>query len=143
MLYHGCQSDGHNGDNGGNNQGNISTGKDGESSGFPVNGNTKPGSIRNRGEIHFAHNCCQKIGTDYTDNDRNDLNHSLTPDVADYHKCNRHNGNEPVGGAVIHRRFGKIQTDCNNDGSGNNGREKAHYLACTENLNQKSQYQIQ
>ena len=134
MLYHGSQCDRHDGDHGSDQQGSVAVGQCPEGGLIPVNGKSDPCSFRYRCEIHTAKDGCHHIRTDNTDDNRNDLHHSLTPDIADHYQCDSNHSDQPVCGTVVDSGLGQGQTEGNDDGAGNDGREETHYIDGTEAL---------
>ena len=88
-----------------------------------------PGSCRYLTEIDQSCHCRAEIGADDAEQDRDDLDHSLAPDIADHNDNDRDKGYPPAGLDIIDRRRSKVKSDRDNDGTGNYRREVLHYLA--------------
>ena len=84
----------------------------------------------------------QNIGADDAEQNRDDLDHALAPDVGGDDDEDGGDGDPPVAGAVIDGGGGKVQADGNDDGAGDNGREEAHDLFRAEGLEQAGQNDI-
>ena len=64
---------------------------------IPLDGKTDPGSLLYGSKVNLSNGNRDKIGDDDADEDGDDLNHSLSPDVADNDNRNRDDGYEPIG----------------------------------------------
>ena len=76
------------------------------------------------------------VGTDNAEEDRDDLDHALAPDVGGDDDSDSNNGDPPVASAVIDGGGGQGQADGDDDGAGDDGREEAHDLLGAKNLKQ-------
>ena len=82
------------------------------------------------------------VGTDNAEEDRDDLDHALAPDVGGDDDSDSNNGDPPVASAVIDGGGGQGQADGDDDGAGDDGREEAHDLLRAEELEEERQNQI-
>ena len=78
----------------------------------------------------------QHIGADDAEEDRDDLDHALAPDVAGDDDGDGHDGDPPVLGAVVDGGGGQIQADGDDDRARDDRREEAHDLARAERFEQ-------
>ena len=143
MLHHSCYCKGDDGDNSAYQKTGVNiSGEETEDGVFHFEGESEPGGFFNGGEINIAGNCGEYIGNNNAQQNRNDLDHTFAPDVTYNNNYNCGSGDPPVSGAVGNSGAGKAQTDGNNDRTGYNGREVAHYFPDTENLEKCCQNHI-
>ena len=90
----------------------------------------------------WIHDESQNIGGDHTDKDRNDLDHALSPDVADDDHSNCEDGYKPVGGTVVDGGRSKVKSDGDDDRSCHNWWEELHHVLASPYLADKSQDKI-
>ena len=88
-------------DEGGNDHGTVGTAEQGEHGFIHLNGEADPGSLADFREIHHAAQACNRVGTDNTQQDRDDLDHAFSPDIADDDHGDRDDRDAPVRIAVI------------------------------------------
>ena len=131
MLHHCRESDGHDSHDARDEKARveIAAGENREYCVLIADRDADPGSCRYLAEIDQSCHCRAEIGADDTEQDRNDLDHSLTPDIADYNDNDRDQGYPPAGLNIIDRRRSKVKSDRDNDGTCNYRREVLHYLA--------------
>ena len=84
----------------------------------------------------------QHIRADDAEEDRDDLDHALAPDVGGDDDEDGRDGDPPVAGAVIDGGGGQVQADGDDDGAGDDGREEAHDLLGAERLEQSREDDI-
>ena len=84
----------------------------------------------------------QQIRADDAEEDRDDLDHALAPDVGGDDDEDGGDGDPPAAGAVIDGGGGEVQADGDDDGAGDDGREEAHDLLRAEDLEQTGQNDI-
>ena len=147
MLHHGCQSNGSDGHNGGQQQTAVEIlTENGEGGVLPDDGQAEPLGLGHRshniGPGAGIHNQGKHIGYHHAQQNGNDLHHALAPDVAGNHNQDRNDGNQPVGAAVVDGGAGQRQADADDDRTGDDGREETHDFPGAENLKQGSQYQV-
>ena len=147
MLNHGCKRERNNGKNGCPEQVRIKIPVEKTEDGaVPVDGKAEPFCLADSGS-HVGTGCGinnhgKKIGHQNTEKDRHDLGHSFAPHIeADYH-CDGNHGDKPVGFTVCNGGRGKGKADCDDDRTGDNGREKAHDFFYTEGFEQGSQNNV-
>ena len=143
MLDHGGQRQGDNGDHGADQQAGVAVADEGEHGAFHFNGRADPSSLFHQGEVHVAGNSGHHIGGDNTQQDGDDLDHTLAPDVADDDHNDGHQSDGPVLGAVVQGTGGQGQTDADDDGAGDDGREEPHDLLCAEGTEEGGQDDVQ
>ena len=147
MLHHGCQRDGHDGDNRRHQQATVEIlAEDGEHGLVPGDGQAHPVGLPHQlnklGPGVGIHNHGEDIGGHHAQEDGDDFNHALAEDVGHNHNHNGHQCNPPVIGAVIYSGVCQSQADADDDGAGDDGREIAHDLLCAEGLEQGCQHQV-
>ena len=156
MLNDGGQGDGGNGDDGSQQHTGIKVfAEDGKRCVLPDDGQTDPAvqdgigaflsSLQGGGKAGSGagvHDHGENVGGQHTQQDGNDLHHSLAPDVADNNHQDGNQGDPPVVLAVIDGGAGQGQTDADDDGTGNDGGEVAHDLLGAEDLKEQSQQQV-
>ena len=86
---------------------------------------------------------CHDVRAHHAQQNGNDLDHALTPDVGDDDDGDSHQSQPPAGGGVGHGGAGQVQADEDDDGAGNDGREEPHDLLGAHQLEQQRQHQIQ
>ena len=101
MLHHGRQGDRHDGDHGGDQQRNVHISKQGKHGIFVMNGQADPRRLPNRRKIHVSGDCRNQIGAHDAQDDRHNLDHSLSPDIADNHNYYGDHRNPPACRTVI------------------------------------------
>ena len=144
VLHHGGQGQRHNGHRCGQQLAGVQVrpGQETKDRVVKVERQTDPGRVAeglNTSRIHDLHagdlaDGGHTVGTHHTQQNGNNLYHALSPDVAHHHNGNGHQGNGPVTAAGGDGSRGKSQTDADDDGAGNNGREIAHDLSGAKNL---------
>ena len=92
------------------------------------------------GEVHLAGDQRHDVRAHHAQQNGDDLDHALTPDVGDDDDGDSHQSQPPAGGGVGHGGAGQVQTDEDDDGSGHDGREVAHDLLGTHQLEQQGQH---
>ena len=95
------------------------------------------------GEVHLAGDQRYDVRAYHAQQDGDDLDHALAPDVGDDDDGDSHQGQPPTGGGIGHSGAGQVQTDEDDDGPGHDGREVAHDLLGTHQLEQQGQHQVQ
>ena len=140
MLHHGCQR---NGDDGEHCADELRAAVDGKQAhGLPVQRDAHPCSLRNALEVHCTGHQCHCIGHQHTDEDGQDLDHALAPDVADDDRAQCHEGQQPVCLTVIDGRGGQDQADRNDNGASDHRREEFHDAADAKGGDQQAGHQI-
>ena len=142
MLHNRGQRDRHDRNHGSDQQGRVALRQRPESRLVPVDGQSDPACLLHRGKVHPTHDGRQHIGADYADDDGHDFHHALAPDITDDHQRDGHDGDQPVGGAVVDGGLRKGQADGDDDRPCHDGREEPHHLPCAEELDQKGQKQV-
>ena len=107
-----------------------------------MEGDAEPGCLADGLEVNGAGQQSNRVGNQHTDEDGQNLNHALAPDVADNDGGQCHNGQQPVGLAVGDGAGGQNQADGNDDGAGDNGGEELHHLADAECGNQQAEHHV-
>ena len=95
------------------------------------------------GEVHLAGDQRHDVRAHHAQQNGDDLDHALTPDVGDDDDGDSHQSQPPAGGGIGHGGAGQVQTDEDDDGSGHDGREVAHDLLGTHQLEQQGQHEVQ
>ena len=83
------------------------------------------------------------VATHHTQQDGDDLDHALAPDVGHDDDGDGHQRQPPAVGGVGHGGAGQVQADEDDDGPGDDGGEEAHDLLGAHQLEQQGQHQIQ
>ena len=148
MLYHGSQSDGHNGNDRSDQHTTVKVvSEDGQRGVLPLDRKTNPGGLRHMLNQGCAsgriHNHGEHIACYYTQQNGDDFQHSLAPDVEDDNHKDGHQRHHPVVATVVNGTLRQGQANGNDNGAGDNGREVTHDLLCAEYLEQQSQHKIQ
>ena len=95
------------------------------------------------GEVHLSGDQGHDVAAYHTQQDGDDLDHALAPDVGHHDDGDGHQSQPPAGGGVGDGGAGQVQADEDDDGSGDDGGEEAHDLLGTHQLEQQGQDQIQ
>ena len=107
-----------------------------------VQGDAQPSGLGDLLEVHCAGDQCHSVGDQHADEDGQDLDHALAPDVAHDDSAQCHKGQQPVGLAVGDGRGCKDQADGDDDGAGDHRREELHDAADTKGGDQQAGHQI-
>ena len=99
-----------------------------ESGIFPLEGKAHPGSVLDGSEVTKAEAGSYQIGAQHAQEDGDNLDHLLTPDVADDDDHNGQDGDPPVLVAVADGAAGERKADGDDDGTRHDGREETHHL---------------
>ena len=142
MLHHGSQRDGQDGDDGRHNQAPVGVFEHGDGGIFHLEREADPGSLFHAGEVAQAEAGRDQIGTQHTQQDGDDSDHTLSPDVDDNDDGDGQQGNPPVAGAVVDGRAGQRKADRDDDGARHDGREETHDLRGTEGGEQTGQHKV-
>lgn len=94
------------------------------------------------GEVHLVGNQRYHIGDHNAQQNRNDLDHALAPNVRRDNNSDGQKGQPPVRGGVIDRAGGQGQANEDDDGPGDYGGQVAHDLAHAQQPDQSGQHQI-
>ena len=141
MLHHGRQRDGQNGEQRADEGGAAVNGE--QPHGLLVQGQTEPGGAADGSEVHRTGDQRHRVGNQHAQQDGQDLDHALAPDVAHHHGGQRHDGQQPVGGAVGNGGGSQNQADGDDDGTGDHRGEELHDAADAEGGNQQADQQVQ
>ena len=109
---------------------------------------SEPGGFLDGGEVNqlSAEGGCQQghqIASGNSEENRDDFDHALAPDVADNDDCDGNQGKRPAGGGVGHGGRSQSQTDEDDDRSGYDRREESHYLLDADELDDQGQDQVE
>ena len=94
------------------------------------------------GEVHLTGDQRHDVRAYHAQQDGDDLDHALAPDVGGDDDEDGRDGDPPVAGAVIDGGGGQVQADGDDDGAGDDGREEAHDLLGAERLEQSREDDI-
>ena len=72
-----------------------------------------------------------------------DLDHALAPDVGDHDDRHGDEREPPAGRGIADRRAGEVETDHDDHRAGDDGREVAHDLLDAEELKEEREYKVQ
>ena len=95
------------------------------------------------GEVHLTGDEGHDVADHHAQQDGDDLQHALTPDVGNDHHNDGHQCQPPAGHNVRNGRAGKVEADHDDHGAGDDGGEEAHDLLGTQHLEKEGQHQIQ
>ena len=131
MFHHGSQSNWHDGDN--------STEAE-----FWQAQRCHSKNLRGRNcfKVYLAHKDGNDIGNYNTNQNWNNFDHALAPDIADDDDSQRDKGKQPVFTCVCDSGRSQNQTDRDNDWAGYNWREEAHDTADAKDRNQSGHHHI-
>ena len=107
-----------------------------------MQGDTEPGRRTDGLEVNCAGDQRHGVGNQNADQDGQDLDHALAPDVADDDGCQRDEGQQPVALAVVDGAGGQNQADGNDDGAGDDRGEELHHLADAERGDQCAEQHV-
>ena len=99
--------------------------------------------LTNLGEVHLTEDQRNHIADHHTQQDRDDLDHALAPDVGHDDDHDGHQCQPPVRRGTGDGGAGQVQADQDDDRAGDDGREEAHDLLGAHQLEQQRQHQIQ
>ena len=136
VLHHRRQRNRGNGDDAVQQQRAVTAAKEGERGILPLEGQTQPSRFLNGGEVHLTRHRRDSVRTDHAQQNRDNLEHALAPDVERHHDDHRQNRDEPVIGAVVDGGVRQNHADADDDRAGDNRREEAHDLLRAEDLEQ-------
>ena len=107
-----------------------------------MQGDAEPGGSTDGLEVNCAGDQRHGVGNQNADQNGQDLDHALAPDVADNNGSQCHNSQQPVALAVVDGAGGQNQADGNDDGAGDNRGEELHHLADAERGDQRAEQHI-
>ena len=140
VLHHGSQCDG---DDGEQRTDELRAAVNGEQThSLLVQGDAQPSGFGDLLEVHCAGDQCHRVGDQHADEDGQDLDHALAPDVAHDDSAQCHESQQPVGLAVGDGRGCKDQADGNDDGASDHRREELHDAADAKGGDQQAGHQI-
>ena len=143
MLHHGGDGDGGHDQNGGQVKFAQLEGGQAHNGGGGHIGEVQNGGAVGIGKAHGIHNEGHGIGDDHAQQNGDDFEHSLAPDVEDHDDRQGHQRQEPVLGGVGHSGGGQGQADADDDGAGDHGGQEAHDLVHTHDLDDQGQDKVQ
>ena len=132
VLHHGGDGDGGHDDDGGH----IELGQDDLLQAHQL-------GLAHGGEVHLMGENGHDVSAHNTQQDGDDLDHALAPDVGNDDDGDGHQGQGPVGAGVQHGGAGEVQADEDDDGAGDDGGEEAHDLLGTHQLEEEGHQQVQ
>ena len=141
VLHHGCNGNGHDGEQGADEFFAAVNGK--QTHGLFVDGETDPGGLADGGKVNRTSYQGNRIADQNTDQNGQDLDHAFAPDVADDNGGQRHKSQQPVALAVVDGGRGQDQANGDDDGAGDNRREEPHDAADAEHRDQPADQHIQ
>ena len=140
VLHHGSQCDGDDGEQRTDELRAAVNGKQTHS--LLVQGDAQPSGFGDLLEVHCAGDQCHSVGDQHTNENGQDLDHTLAPNVAHDDSAQRHKGQQPVGLAVGDGRGSQDQTDRDDDGAGDHRGEEPHDAADAEGGDQQAGHQV-
>ena len=144
MLDHGRKGQRHNGDDGRRGKAAIELrAKERKHGVVPHDGQTDPRSGGNARKIDLTQRSRDGIAHHDAQQDRHDLDHAATPNIAYDNDGHSDNGNKPIGLAVGDSRACQDQADGNDDGAGHHRRKEAHNALGAKGAEQRCQHRIE
>ena len=95
------------------------------------------------GEIDLSGDQGNDIAAGDAEQNGNDLDHALTPDIGSDDDRYGKDCEPPAGPCVFNGGAGEVETDHDDHGAGNDGREVAHDLLDAEELKEEREYKVQ
>ena len=141
MLHHGSQCDGDDGKQRADKLGAAVDGK--QAHGRLMQRDAEPACLGNAGKIDGTRHQRNGIGHQHTNEDGQNFDHALAPDVADNDRAQCHKGQQPVGLAVVDGRGSQDQADGNDDGARDHRREEPHNAADAKGGDEQADDQIE
>ena len=83
------------------------------------------------------------VGADDAEQDGDDLDHALAPDVGDHDDGHSDEGEPPAGGGVIDGGAGEVQADHDDHRARDDGREVTHDLFRAEHLEEEREHEVE
>ena len=83
------------------------------------------------------------VAADHAEQDGDDLGHALAPDVCDHNDRHGDQREPPAGLRIGDGGAGEVETDHDDHGTGDDGREITHDLLDAEQLEQKSEHEVE
>ena len=99
--------------------------------------------VRQAGEVHHAGHQGNYIGPHHAQQDGDNLDHALAPDIGHNDDGHGHQGQPPAGGGVGHGGGGQVQSDQDDDGAGDHGGQVVHDPVDAHGLDDQGQDHIQ
>ena len=143
MLHHGGDGDGSHHQNGGDVELGDLNGGQAQPAGLCNGGEAENGGAVGVDHAAGVHDDGGRVGDHHAQQDRDDLEHTLAPDVEDDDDRKGDEGQGPALGGVGHRRGGQVQADADDDGAGNYRGQEAHDLPHAHHLHQQGQDQVE
>ena len=144
MLDHGCEGQRHDSDDGRRGEAAIKLRpKECKHCVVPHDGQANPGSGGNARKIDLAQRGRNGIAHHNAQQNRHNLDHAATPNIADDDYGDGNHGNEPVGLAVGNSGACQDQTDRNDDGARHHRREEAHDALGTKRTEERREHRIE
>ncbi len=144
MLDHGCKGQRHDGDDGGRGKAAIELRpKECKHGVVPHDGKTDPRRGGNARKIDLTQRGGNGIAHHDAQQDRHDLDHAATPNVADHDNGNGNNSHKPIGLAVGNCGACQDQTDRNDDGARHYRRKEAHDALGAKRAEECRKYRIE
>ena len=94
-------------------------------------------------KVHLSRDRSHEVRSDHAQEDGNDLDHALAPDVGDDDDGDGHQCDGPVRGRVRDGRAGQDEPDGDDDGPGDHGRKETHDPRGAEHFEQRRQHEVQ
>ena len=145
MLHHGGKCDGHNHDDGRDQETGIKVlrAEEAENGILHLDRQANPFGGDNTAEIHISGDRSKQVRSNHAHEDGDDLNHTLAPDVADNDHNDCHQRNQPVAGAAVDGGRSQNQANGNDNGARDNGGEEPHHILAAKQLANQCQDKIQ
>ena len=104
---------------------------------------TKEACFTHTGEVDLTGDDCDDVGADDAEQDGDDLDHALAPDVGDHDDGHSDEGEPPAGGGVIDGGAGEVQADHDDHRARDDGREVTHDLLRAEQFEQECEHKVE
>ena len=104
----------------------MSTAKGRKTSVLPLERKANPSSLADDGAVHLTGAGCHNVAYQHTEQDGNNLDHTLAPDVTDNDDDNGNQGHPPATENALNRSAGKDKTYRDNNGTCDDRWEQLH-----------------
>ena len=102
-----------------------------------------PAGSGHAGKIHLSGNQGHNVGTHHAQQNGDNLDHTLAPDVGHDDDGHGHQSQPPAGGGVGHGGGGQVQADQDNDGTSDHRGQVVHDPVHAHGLDDQGQHHVQ
>ena len=104
---------------------------------------TKEACFTHTREVDLTGDDRDDVGADDAEQDGDDLDHALAPDVGDHDDGHSDEGEPPAGGGIIDGGAGEVQADHDDHRARDDGREVTHDLFRAEHLEEECEHEVE